>query len=226
MLDILLFFFFSTLEYLSIYLLMFTLFRFQIKHHIKGIIVMILVLNCLSYMFRYVIPLSDFAPIIQLVTVAVGLLIIWKISWVYSLLMTILGYGSYIVIQTLCLFTAKWLGVINSFDEFQSPDGGGVTTLGYIMQLVSVVISLFICLLIPLFRRAYTFVRDGLEFNLKNKVNKAILSLVVVSGLSITFLFYIYERIGLAITSLCLSVIIVSICTLLALSKKKDETYD
>lgn len=187
---------------------------------------MILVLNCLSYMFRYVISLSDFAPIIQLVTVAVGLLIIWKINWVYSLLMTILGYGSYIVIQTLCLFTAKWLGVINSFDELQNPEGGGVTTVGYTMQLASVVFSLFICWLIPLFRRAYTFVRDGLDFNLRSKVNKAILSLVIVAGISITLLFYIYERTGLAITSLCLFVIIISIGILLVLSKKKDESYD
>jgi hypothetical protein len=102
--DIFGFIFFSSFEGLAAFALSFYIFRFDLMKHIKSVLIMILLINIQNYVLREELSLSSIAPIINLIITVLFLALIVKIPLIWSMVMTLTGYISFALIQTIIIF--------------------------------------------------------------------------------------------------------------------------
>jgi hypothetical protein len=102
--DIFGFIFFSMFEGLAVYALSFYIFRIDLMKHINTALIMILLINIQNYVLREELSLSSIAPIINLIITVLFLAVIVKIPLIWSMVMTLTGFISFLVIQTSIIF--------------------------------------------------------------------------------------------------------------------------
>jgi hypothetical protein len=104
MTDFIGFMLFSMFEGIAVYALSFYIFRFDLMKHIKPVLIMILLINCQNYVLREELSLSSIAPIVNLIITVFFLAVIVRIPLVWSMVMTLTGFISFAVIQTIIIF--------------------------------------------------------------------------------------------------------------------------
>jgi|GEM_PF-3664856 len=220
-----LFFLFSSLEYIIIFIIMFRLFRQRILIHTGKILFVCVFLTLLSHFIRYTVHLNEFAILIQIIAMIVALRFLWEYQWFYSMVMVVISYCSYLSINILTFYTMNALGII-TMDQVQEPDGSGATMLGYVLQVITIAVSLVIIYLARNFNRGWAFIPDGekhVSFN--KKENRQLLIMCIMTAIvfgSILFLGDLWGNISLLITY-TLMVIILAILFFFAYKKDVSE---
>jgi hypothetical protein len=225
--DLILFFFISTLEAIGIFLIMFALFRRPVIENLMGCIYIGIVLSLESFLTRYSTQMSDFSVIIQMVTMIISIMLIWKVQWFYSGLMTAMSYGMYLSIQLIVYFILNCSGIITTLQELQSESGVGASTIGYILQLITFFISLILSLMLKKFNLGWTFVPYGEKTIKYSKPSvKLLLFLTLVSYIGFGSVVYV-GKLDNMILFASLTIILISVLGIFVhVSNKEDEFED
>lgn len=91
---------FSTIETISVYCLIMSLFRFKFQSYIWQALIMVLLINLQSYIMRNEFPLSYLVPLITILLFAVFFTVVVRIPLIWSVIVTVLGYVVYAFLQT------------------------------------------------------------------------------------------------------------------------------
>ncbi len=94
---------FSTIEFSSIVLLSFSLFRIPIKYSWKKIIAVSFIISLISIFQRDFAHLQDYAFITQVLCYVILISVFFQLPFFYSLLVCMTGYTAFAIIQTLLL---------------------------------------------------------------------------------------------------------------------------
>ncbi|OKP88782.1 hypothetical protein A3842_05015 [Paenibacillus sp. P3E] len=91
---------FSTIETISVYCLIMSLFRFRFQSYIWQALFMVLLINLQSYIMRNEFSLSYLVPLITILLFAVFFTVVVRIPLIWSVIVTVLGYVVYAFLQT------------------------------------------------------------------------------------------------------------------------------
>ncbi|MEK5029106.1 hypothetical protein [Paenibacillus sp. FSL M7-1046] len=169
-----LFMFFSTIELMSIYYLIMSLFRFKWKHHAWQALFVTLIINLQSYLVRKELDMSNIAPLILIVIFILFFAAVVRMPLILSVIATISGYAIFAVIQTVIVLIL--FGSIGAIE--------GEKSNGYILQvLTSVVICSFFW---HYYRKGkgFTFDIEKLRFKLEDIFLTTIIIIFLI-GMSI-----------------------------------------
>ncbi|MFF0825410.1 hypothetical protein ACFYU8_08770 [Brevibacillus sp. NPDC003359] len=213
---------FSTLEYLAIFALMFTIFRFEFWRHINRILFVSLLLMLTSFGLRQFTPYGDYATIAQVVIIFWALIIVWGVNWGHAALMTILTAGVFLGIQMVEVFILTATGNLVSMESLQDRS----IRMGYIFQTSTALLTFALCFGLRKCNLHFSFVRDGAHFSIYHRINMVILSLIIVTGVLITVLFNLAKTHGISSLVWIFLGMAVAITILAWLAIKRDGEYD
>ncbi|WP_028559203.1 hypothetical protein [Paenibacillus pinihumi] len=149
----LLYFLFSSSEWLAMVILTFVMFKFPLRGYWGQIILTAAVMSFLSHFLFQVIDQRTLATILQ---PPVLFLLFWQVFRVhifYSSLMTVYGYMGYLFVQHSVMTIFLWLGVpLEQLIPNTSPL--------YVLQACSILIVLIAAAVLYKLRLGYTFVPD------------------------------------------------------------------
>lgn len=147
------FFILSILEVSTLFVFMFSIFRFKIKFYIKEIIFISVLISMASYYLRLFENLYSVVPIVLLMLIIINLWIVFKISPFYAAIMGIASYIGYSVVQALILWIMQEANII-TLDQIKEDN----LQSGQILQIISIVTTLLISAVLERFRLWFTFV--------------------------------------------------------------------
>lgn len=181
--DVLLFLFFSALEWYALIILSFTLFKFEIRWYRGQILLSSFLLSLFSYIWYEVLDLTAWGTIIQPPIVFIFFWQIFRIAPFYAGLMVINGYLGYCVIS-LFIYTIYRLMGATIFPG---------TPLNYTAQFASALLSLLISWLIFKYRLGVTFVPHGERATVKLKgINLRLFLFTLVGYAAVSGTTYLY----------------------------------
>ncbi|AOZ91283.1 hypothetical protein [Paenibacillus crassostreae] len=201
------FMFFSTLEFIAIFSIMMSLFRFKTTEYIWPALFLILLMNMQSFVLRNDFSLAAIVPLISILIFIFLLTTVIKLPLIWSIICTILGYGMFAVIQTLLVEL-----MFGSIAEAQA-----TLVNGYMLQTVSAATTLLLSWILYRLGIGFSFDFDKLRLKFED---------VIVVTLIIVFL--ITVSIILSFNEIWINVFFFSmtIAFLLFYSIKKEKSYD
>ncbi|GGD75182.1 hypothetical protein [Paenibacillus nasutitermitis] len=166
----------SIFEYLSCFLLMFTLFRFRFKRQIMLIIIISILMSQVSYFTRLIPEIGELSSYIQLVLFVLVLWILFRVPFYYSIVMNGAGFVSGFAVQGLVILSLWGSGVTLS-----NIQGNNLIILA--TQLLSATILIGICRLIHIKNWGFDYVPTSHRAHVKiTGTNAVLLSLIVFSA--------------------------------------------
>jgi hypothetical protein len=175
---------FSIVEYSSLFALMLALFRFQIRDHLKEILLASTLNAILVFTLNY-FGLEPIAAIIQIVVAIVTIKYIFKEKLLKSLWITVCGYILFIITQT------SFLVLVDYYKMFDIKNIDQYSMQTHILQMATVAINYLISFRI---RKS----NDGFAFSFHKKIfsSSRILFTTVsfTSVLTICILAYMFFR--------------------------------
>lgn len=175
------FMFFSTIEAISLYCLIMALFRYKSSTYFWEAMVMVLLNNLQSYFMRHDLSMAFLVPLITIFVFFIFYTAVVKIPLVWSLIVTILGYAVFAVIQTVLILT-----LIGSIEKVQRD-----LATGWLLQFATGIVAIFLSNL--LYRLGWGFKFDFEKLRLRFE-DILIVFLIGLSLLCISILF-IYIRV-------------------------------
>lgn len=171
--DTLIFLFFSSIEWLALLLLMFAMFKFQLRGYWGQIILTSLAMSLLSHLVFKELDQRILATILQPPFLMLFLWQMFRVHIFYAGLMTIYGYLAYMIIQVSCMYTLDLLGIPLELIPNTLPT--------YLFQLGSIAATLLVFYVLHRRRIGYTFVPDNINVPLRMKgLNSKILVFMLI----------------------------------------------
>lgn len=181
--DVFLFLLVSTLEWFSLIVLSFTLFKFNVRWYKGQIIFSSFLLSLLSYILFEVLHFSKVATLFQPPIVFLFYWQIFRIAVFYAGLMVVNGYLGYLVINMVVFTLYRIFGVI------LLPG----TPPMYLAQTISALAALLIAWLIHKYRVGFTFVPHGEHANVKFKgINLRLLLFTIIGYVATSAFNFLY----------------------------------
>ncbi|UQZ33211.1 hypothetical protein C2I18_06360 [Paenibacillus sp. PK3_47] len=169
--------FFSTIETISVYCLIMSLFRFKFQNHIWQALFMVLLINLQSYIMRNELSLAFLVPLITILLFAAFFKVVVKIPLIWSVIVTVLGYVAYAFLQT--GFAKLLFGSIAAAQEDISN--------GYLLQFASGLITILLSVGLYKIGMGFKFDFERLRFRFEDIF---IIMLIVVFLISVSVIFY------------------------------------
>lgn len=207
----------SSLEYFAMIALMFAIFRFSFRGFIPHTIFICVLLSYISYTLRDM-GYGEYAPLVQIMFFVVCVNLLYRVHWFYSILMGVVGYQSYVVIQVVVYVLLNKIFSILGYDTLS-------TYFVYCLQIISIIVPIMISYFLIRTGWGFTFVPIGDLFKIKlKKLNIVILMITVVLvwiiGFSIQLMYDLELFIPVSLLQLVLLII------LLYYSGKKETEND
>lgn len=181
--NVVIFLLISTLEWFSLILLSFTLFKFEIRWYRGQIIFSAFLLSLLSYILFEVLKLSELATFLQPPIVFLFFWQIFRVAVFYAGLMAINGYLGYLLINMVVY------SIYRLFGNMLLPG----TAPMYTAQTISAFAALFIAWLIHKYRVGFTFVPHGERANVKlTGINFRLFLFTIIGYMAISGFNYLY----------------------------------
>ncbi|MNI22022.1 hypothetical protein D3C73_755670 [compost metagenome] len=168
---------FSTIETLSVYCLIMSLFRFKFMNYIWQALFMVLLINLQSYIMRNEFSLSYLVPLITILLFAIFFKAVVKIPLIWSLIVTVLGYVAYAFLQT---GLAKLL-----FGSIAAAQGDASN--GYLLQFASGLITILLSVLLYKIGWGFKFDFERLRFKFEDML---MVLLIIIFLVSVSVIFY------------------------------------
>jgi hypothetical protein len=210
--DVIIFLFFSMLEWFALILLTFALFRLEIRDHIGQLIFASFLLSLFSYMLFIVLDLTLFATLIQPIVVFLVFWLLLKIPVFYAGLLVVNGYLAYVLVTSFIYLSIDYLGV-------ETYPG---TPISYITQLITGIIVFILTWIIHKLRLGYSFVQYGKDTKVSG-INRKLLLLTLLGYItlaSFNILYYGARKPLLVLISIVIAFALLQYWTL----KKEHES--
>jgi hypothetical protein len=179
---------FSSAEYVAIFILMFTLFRFRFKGYRKQIALTSLILCYVSYTMR----LDGMANITTIIQFILCILLVWMLFQVqlfYAAIMSFSAFFGYGVIQSLIVLITSELGIIKISDINEN------SVTGYGLQLGTAILFSSIGWIIRKKNMGFDFVPTSSHGRIRyTKLNLIFLLAMIICTLGISFTFYLINN--------------------------------
>ena len=147
---------FSMIEGLAVYTLILSIFRVPIIRFLWPIVLMVTVTNLQSFFIRDELQLTAISPIINVIITILFLAIFIRIPVVWSIVMTITGYISFALVQTLIVLLSNGYLSLNQIQN--------VSWKGYQLQLITGVVGMAVGWLLYKFGFGFSFQFEKLRF--------------------------------------------------------------
>ncbi|ALS20953.1 MULTISPECIES: hypothetical protein [Paenibacillus] len=141
--------FLSSIELSAMIVLSLTMFRFQYYYYLHKIYGTAFIMSLITFYFRDIVELGTFAVISALSAEIILIMIIYRIPFFYSLLVSVTGFIAGVIIESAVMLSGIKLGLFDPVQIQQS-----VAVLGSIQLITAFIISLIIY---PLQRRKIGF---------------------------------------------------------------------
>lgn len=184
-LNVLVFLFFSAIEWLALIILTFAIFKFQLPGYWGRLLLSSFFLSLLSYMIFFELDLSLYGPLVQMPIVFLYFWQNFRIPIFYAALMVVNGYVLYTLIQAVILNLLHLFGIVVTPGE----------SVVYVIQAVTSCIVFALAWLLIRTNWGFTFVPDTDRAKIKwNKLNVRLLVMSVigyVANSAYNFLYYV-----------------------------------
>lgn len=167
---------FSTIEAISVYCLIMSMFRFRFQDHLWQALFTVLLINLQSYVLRNDFTLAFLVPVITIFIFAAFFKIVVKIPLIWSVVVTVLGYVAYAFLQT-----GLAMLLFGSIEAAQR-----TLSNGYLLQLASGLITIALSVLIYKIGLGFKFDFESLRFRFEDVMMLIMLGTFLVS-VSIVF---------------------------------------
>ncbi|NEW05984.1 hypothetical protein GK047_08180 [Paenibacillus sp. SYP-B3998] len=147
--DFLLFMFFGILETYAIYLLAFRFFRFEID--VVSIVFACVIASFISFSLREIYGYAGLDIFVQLILVFLFIWQLFKVHVFYSALLSVTGFITLSIIQTILLMALKLMGFMQDIPGSHSPSG-------YMLQVLTAGCVFLTSYFIQKKRLGFTFV--------------------------------------------------------------------
>lgn len=201
------FMFFSSIEALSLYVLIMALFRFKVMDYAWQAVTLVLLINVQSFILRNEFALSDLVPVISILMFVFFFAVVVRMPFVWAVLATILGYVIFAVIQTSIIVT-----VFGSITAIQTS-----VMNGYLLQLASAAVLLIISWVLKKRNLGFAFNMEVLRFKFEDFL--VMIFIIIFIG-AITLFLYLNQ------TWLTLLFFIVNAGFLLFYAIRKEKVHD
>jgi hypothetical protein len=198
--EFILFTLFSSLEYLAMFVFIFTWFNFPIREYKGQIFFVIVCLNLASHISRYGLGIDEYwwgmfaAIFVQNLFLMLGFRYVWNIQWFYAGIITLFPWTTYTLIQALIFIVLQKFGTLNYLADLQSSSGSGISVIGFVLQTITVIVVLILCKLIRKFELWFEFVPESPRPVWNLKENRW-LFVAQLSSVAITVIFlYVFNR--------------------------------
>lgn len=165
------FMFFSTIETLSLFALMMSLYRLKMIDYIWPALFVILLMNLQSYVLRNELSLEYLVPLIGILIFTFMLATIVKLPIVWSAIVTISGYVVFGVIQTIVVTI-----LFGSVAEAQSTNENG-----YILQTVTALLMFFLSWGMYKFGIGFSFNFDRFRIKWENIITVTLIMIFLIA---------------------------------------------
>ncbi|RAP73599.1 hypothetical protein [Paenibacillus montanisoli] len=166
----------SSIEYFSVFVLMFTLFRFPVTERLNITLIVSLMMSQVSYFSRLMPEIGDFSSYIQLGLLVIVLWILFRVPLYYSLIMNAAAFIVGFAIQGLTLLILSLSGTPLEFVT-------GTPIISAAVQLLTAAIVFAISRTIYIKHWGYDYVPASHRANVSITGTNAILLVVVVTSL-------------------------------------------
>lgn len=206
----------SSVEYVAIFALMFSLFRIDYRGYMPHIIFVCISLSYLSFTIRED-SLAFYAPFIQMLSLITLMWLLFRIQIFYASIISVIGYFLYGIIQL----------TIYSIASMFRPDIKQFTVEMQIVALISGLIAFFLSNIVYRKNWGFSFVphSEDRRVNYRQKENMLLLFALLLSfiGLMSTYSFTVILDTPTSFIS-TLVFLILSVAILIYVSRKKDES--
>jgi len=210
----------SMLEYVTFSTFAMVLFRFSVKEHLAKFLLSSFILALVSNTLQ-VESLQNISPLINVFFLIFLLSIILRIRLFHSMIMVVISYLTYTLIQWLLLTIFIKMGLFEEIKPY--------TFAGYFLQAASAFVLVLISLFIHYTNGGFSYIRSSSRFFKEEfKGNRLFLITLIVS------LIVVFAVNGMYIGSVVLPLYFYSISIIILLilviliyfSVRKDNTYD
>ncbi|MFC3769474.1 hypothetical protein [Paenibacillus sp. GCM10012303] len=175
---------FSMLEWFSLIILSFTMFKIEIRGFRGQIVFTSFLLSLLSYILIVALDLVGYATFLQPPIVFIFYWQMFRIPAFYAGLIMTNGYLAYIFLTSISYIVLQQLGSI-----LVVPD----TTISFANQSVTALVALLVAYAIHKYRIGYTFVPYYPNSNIKfTKINTRLLLFTIMGYLALTSFNFLY----------------------------------
>ncbi len=173
----------SSIQYISIILAGFSLFRINFKWFKPQIAFVCIALSYVSFTMR-IESFALYSPIIQLIILIVSMWLLFRIQIFYAAIVSITGYLVFIILDSATYYIA--LTITNELRLF--------TIQMYIVALISGVLTMIVSMLIYRKNWGFSFVplNEDSYVNYRQKENFLLLFVMIVSAIGLIFVFYFF----------------------------------
>ncbi|MGF7032089.1 cbb3-type cytochrome oxidase subunit 3 [Paenibacillus mucilaginosus] len=133
---------FGTIETTAMIVLSLTMFRFQFYYYMHKIFGTAFLMSLLSFLMRYNPQMNTYAILTALSIQIILIMIIYRIPFFYSLLVSVSGYTCSLLIELAVIFTGKKFSLLNEQSLQES-----AATLAVVQFSTALILSLVIYLL-------------------------------------------------------------------------------
>lgn len=212
------FVFISIIEYVGVIVFMLALFRFPIVYYWPQIIFSSSICSMLSYILTVENEIS-FAPIIQLVVLAVCIWLMFDTPPHWSVVMCISVFSLYVVFQGGIIYFLHWVGLV-PFIIHQ-------TSISiYLIQIFCAGVCLLLAKLLTYYRMGFLFVPTNRDERIVwNDIGKWLFVGSVFAFVSLAVLYFLYTQSQFELYIILASCLAFASLLLLYILKRKNKEY-
>lgn len=169
--------FFGSLEFLSIVLLSFSLFRLPIRYQWPKIIAISVVVTAISLYQRDYLGVGETAVLAMIVAYIVLVSLLFNIQWMFAGMICMFGYLAFAVIQPLLAFIVIAAGLV-TFEQIQSS-----LLYGSALQAVSAAAVMGLVYVMTQRKLGFMFIQKRMTFSGSTKTTNIFLLVLLLVGI-------------------------------------------
>lgn len=172
--------FFSTIEFIALMLLTFSLFTFDVRYYRKELLITSVSVTLLSYVF-VIFNISQWLAFVEFILLTLVYTFGFKQKWYYAIWISFAGLAAYILLQLVVAFISIKSGLITATDTSES-----FGFIPYLHQTITAVIATAIAIYV----RAN---RQGFGFTFRTKLYRLLYSTIAFLSIIIcSFAFFMF----------------------------------
>jgi hypothetical protein len=207
---------FSSAEYVAVFILMFTLFRFRFKGYRKQIALTALILSYVSYTMR-IDGMENITTIVQFILCVLLVWMLFQVQLFYALIMSFSAFLGYGVLQSLIVLVSSELGILKISDISQN------SLTGYGLQISTALIYSCIGLIIRKKNKGFDFVPTSKYGRIRyTKLNLFFMLVMIFCTLGFCFAVYLIKNMDIEGNIILFIVFVIGFSFLLYLSNRKE----
>jgi hypothetical protein len=213
---------FSTIENAAAIILLLAIFKYRITDYYPQIILTSLTMSIISHSMRFQLDFNSWVPLITIITIVFFIWITFKVSFLYALIISVVGFVAYGLLQTILLSLLSLTGIV---------DGASVeisySLEGYILQVFSSITACLISYFIRQKNYGFNWVPYNSTAKFKLKGDNLLLFIVAIISIFVMgLMFFLYLKGYLHLFANLILIFIVLILLFYLARRQETKYYD